>query len=40
MYQRSDLDSYLIYNDPIVYANLVLNGDPKVYLKAITEYNA
>ena len=28
MYQRSELD-YLIYNDPIAYADLVLNGVPK-----------
>ena len=38
MYERSELD-YLIYNDPIAYADLVLNGDPEVYLKAVTEYN-
>ena len=37
MYQRSELD-YLIYNDPISYADLVLNGDPEAYLKAVTEY--
>ena len=37
MYQRSELD-YLIYNDPIAYADLILNGDPVVYLKAVTEY--
>ena len=37
MYQRSELD-YLIYNDPITYADLVLNGDPEAYLKAVTEY--
>ncbi len=37
MYQRSELD-YLIYNDPLAYADLVLNGDPEAYLKAITEY--
>lgn len=30
MYQRSELD-YLIYNDPIAYADLVLNGDPEAY---------
>ena len=35
MYQRSELD-YLIYNDPIAYADLILNGDPEVYLKAVT----
>ena len=37
MYQRSELD-YLIYNDPIAYAELVLNGDPETYLKTVTEY--
>ena len=37
MYQRSELD-YLIYNDPLAYADLVLNGDPVAYLKAVTEY--
>ena len=37
MYQRSELD-YLIYNDPIAYAELILNGDPEAYLKAVTEY--
>lgn len=36
-FQRSELD-YLIYNDPLAYADLVLNGDPKAYLKAVTEY--
>ena len=37
MYQRSELD-YLIYNDPVAYADLILNGGPKTYLKKITEY--
>ena len=37
MYQRSELN-YLIYNDPIGYADLVLNGDPETYLKTVTEY--
>ena len=37
MYQRSELD-YLIYNDPLAYADLILNGDPETYLKAVTEY--
>ena len=37
MYQRSELD-WLIYNAPLDYAALVLNGDPKKYLKAVTEY--
>ena len=37
MYQRTELD-YLIYNDPIAYADLILNGDPETYLKTVTEY--
>ena len=37
MYQRSELD-YLIYNDPIAYADLILNGNLEAYLKAVTEY--
>ena len=32
MAQRSELD-YLIYNDPLAYAELILNGNPKEYLK-------
>ncbi len=35
MAQRSKLN-YLIYNDPLVYAELILNGDPKEYLKNVT----
>ena len=37
MYQRSELD-YLIYNDPVAYAELILNGDPENYLKTVAEY--
>ena len=37
MYQQSGLD-YLIYNDPIACADLILNGNPETYLKAVTEY--
>lgn len=37
MYERSELD-YLIYNDPIAYADLILNGNPEAYLMAVTEY--
>ena len=33
--QRSELD-YLIYNDPLGYADLILNGDPEEYLKNVT----
>ena len=36
MYQRSELD-YLIYNDPVAYAELILNGDPETYMKTVTE---
>ena len=32
MEQRAELD-YLIYNDPLGYADLILNGDPAEYLK-------
>lgn len=34
MYQRSELD-YLIYNAPLDYADLILNGDPESYLKVV-----
>ena len=37
MYQRSELD-WLIYNAPLEYAELVLNGEPEKYLKTVTEY--
>ena len=37
MYQRLELD-YLIYNDPVAYADLILNGNPEIYLKTVTEY--
>ena len=39
MYERSELD-YLIYNDPLAYADLILNGDPEVYLRTVTEYKS
>jgi hypothetical protein len=35
MAQRSELD-YLIYNDPLGYADLILIGDPEEYLKNVT----
>lgn len=35
IHQRSELD-WLIYNDPLAYAELVLNSDPEKYLKAVT----
>ena len=36
-FQRSELD-YLIYNDPLAYVELILNGDVEAYLNAVTEY--
>ena len=32
--QRAELD-YLIYNDPLGYADLILNGDPEKDLKNV-----
>ena len=37
MYQRSELD-WLIYNDPLEYVNLILDGELEVYLKIVIEY--
>nr|WP_312577683.1 DUF6061 family protein [Sedimentibacter sp.] len=37
-FERSELD-YLIYNDPLAYADLILNGDPELYLKEVTCYS-
>ena len=37
MYQRSELD-WLIYNDPLAYVELILNGESELYLKAVTEH--
>ena len=34
MAQRAELD-YLIYNDPLAYAELILNGEPEEYLKNV-----
>ena len=28
----------LIYNDPMAYADLILNGDSETFLKSVTEY--
>ena len=36
MYQRLELD-WLIYNDPLAYAELILNGEPELYLKTVTK---
>ena len=35
IYERSELD-YLLYNAPLEYADLILNGDPVKYLKTTT----
>ena len=35
-FQWSELD-WLIYNDPLSYAELILNGDPEEYLRTVTE---
>lgn len=37
-FQRSELD-WLIYNDPVSYAELIINGDPEKYLEAVTVYS-
>ena len=37
-YQRSELD-WLIYNDPLAYAELILNGDIANYLKSVSYMN-
>ena len=34
MAQQTELD-YLIYNDPLGYADLILNGDPEEYVKNV-----
>ena len=34
-FQRAELD-FLIYNDPLSYAELILNGDIEAYLKTVT----
>ena len=34
MAQRSELE-YLIYNDPLAYADLILNGEPEEYLRNV-----
>ena len=33
---RTELD-YLIYNDPLAYADLILNGDVEEYLRAVSQ---
>ena len=38
MFEQSELD-YLIYHDPVGYADLILNGDPGTYLRQVTDYH-
>ena len=38
MYKRSELD-YLISDDPIGSADMILNGDPAAYLRQVTDYH-
>ena len=35
-FDRAELD-WLIYNDPLSYAELILNGNPEEYLRPVTE---
>ena len=35
-FQRSEPD-WLIYNDPLPYAELILDGNPEEYLRTVTE---
>lgn len=37
MYEASELD-WLVYNVPVDYVNLLLNGDIRGYLKKVTDY--
>ena len=37
IYERSELD-YLLYIDPVGYADLILNGDVVEYLRNVTDY--
>ena len=37
IYERSELDC-LIYNAPLEYADLILNGDPETFWKTAAEY--
>ena len=38
MYEASELD-WLVYNAPVDYVNLLLNGDIREYLRNVTEYH-
>ena len=38
MYEASELD-WLVYNAPVDYVNLLLDGDIRGYLRNVTDYN-
>ena len=38
MYEASELD-WLVYNAPVDYVNLLLNGDIREYLRITTDYH-
>ena len=38
MYEASELD-WLLYNAPVDYVNLLLNGDIREYLRNVTDYH-
>ena len=38
MYEASELD-WLVYNAPVDYVNLLLNGDIREYLRNVTDYH-
>ena len=38
MYEASELD-WLVYNAPVDYVNLLLQGDIREYLKNVTDYH-
>ena len=37
LFQRAEMD-YLIYHDHAAYVELIMEGNPKKYLKAVTQY--
>lgn len=37
MYEQSEL-TWLLYHDPVSYADLILNGDVVEYLRNVTDY--
>ena len=37
MYQRAEMD-YLICHDPAAYVEFIMEGNPRKYLKAVTQY--